>query len=158
MRYAAFQSHLWNELLRRLVRRKIGALEAVRGSDGPCLFWRGLDPATMSYLEALEIPAAAAKMEFQDELTAAIHADILREAGLKPGDFRTKELRKVSFRSFLRKALLLPRDLKILESGGDEIHPGRKKLTISFSLPRGAYGTMLIKRLGLESAAGRTTA
>ena len=151
MRYAAFQSHLWNELLRRLVRRKIGEIEEVRGSDGPYLFWSGLDSATMSYLDSLEIPAAAAKMEFRDELTAAIHADILREAGLKPGDFRTKELRKVSFRSFMRKPLLLPRDLKILESGGDELHAGRKKLTVSFSLPRGAYGTMLIKRLGLVS-------
>jgi tRNA pseudouridine13 synthase len=156
MRYAAFQSHLWNELLRRLVRQKIGALEEVKGIDGPYLFWRNLDSGTISSLEALEIPAAAAKMEPQDELTAAIHADILREAGLKPGEFRTKELRRVSFRSFLRKALLLPSDLKILESGADELHPGRKKLTFSFSLPRGAYGTMLIKRLGLEFPADGT--
>ena len=33
--------------------------------------------------------------------------------------------------------------------GVDDLHPGRRKITLSFSLPRGAYGTMLIKRLSL---------
>jgi tRNA pseudouridine13 synthase len=155
MRYAAFQSHLWNELLRRLLRLKIEALEEVRGSDGAYLFWRSLDPGTLGYLAALEIPTAAAKPGFRDDLTATFYADILREAGLSPGAFRTKELRRVSFRSFLRRALLLPHDLKIIKSDRDELHPGRKKLTLSFSLPRGAYGTMLIKRLGLARATGR---
>lgn len=149
MRYAAFQSHLWNELLRRLLRQKIAALEEVKRSEGGYLFWRSLDSGSLSYLGDLEIPTAAAKPDFRDEITATIYADILREAALQPGAFRTKELRRVSFRPFLRKALLLPRDLKIVESGDDGLHPGRKKLTVSFSLPRGAYGTMLIKRLEL---------
>ncbi len=149
MRYAAFQSHLWNELLRRLLRRKIGKLEEVAGSEGGYLFWRSLDPDVLGYLGGLEIPTAAAKTDFRDELTAELHADILREAGLSAGAFRTKELRRVSFRSFMRKALLLPRDLKIVEGGRDELNAGRKKLALTFSLPRGGYGTMLIKRLGL---------
>lgn len=149
IRYAAFQSHLWNELLRRLLRRKTDQLEEVPGRAGSYLFWRSLDPRSLDYLRSLEIPTAAAKTDFPDDLTAEIYADILGEAGLKPGAFRTKELRRVSFRSFLRPALLLPRDMKIVGSGDDELHAGRKKLTLSFSLPRGAYGTMLIKRLGL---------
>ncbi len=149
MSYAAFQSHLWNELLRRLLRQKVDSIQEVEGSEGSYLFWRNLDSCSLSYLGALEIPTAAAKTEFKDGITAAIYADILREAGLRPGAFRTKELRRVSFRSFLRKAMILPPDLKILESGDDELNPGRKKLTVSFTLPRGAYGTMLIKRLGL---------
>jgi tRNA pseudouridine13 synthase len=150
MRYAAFQSHLWNELLRRLLGKKVGALEEVRGRDGSYLFWRRLDADSLSYLQALEIPTAAASPEFPNELTASLYAEILEEEGLRPGMFRTKELRRVGFRSFMRKALLLPGDLRVLDSGEDDLHPGREKLTISFSLPRGAYGTMLIKRLELD--------
>jgi tRNA pseudouridine13 synthase len=33
------------------------------------------------------------------------------------------------------------------EIAPDELHPGRNKVTLRFSLPRGAYATMLIKRL-----------
>lgn len=149
MRYAAFQSHLWNELLRRLLRRQTGPLEEVEGRAGSYLFWRSLDPETLSYLGAIKIPAAAANLNFPDDVTAEIYTDILREAGLRPGWFRTKELRRVSFRTFPRPALLLPQDLKSVEDGSDELHRGKKKLTVSFSLPRGAYGTMLIKRLAL---------
>lgn len=150
MRYAAFQSHLWNELLRRLIRLKIKALEEVKGQEGSYLFWRRLDADSLGYLQALEIPTAAASPEFPNELTASLYAEILAEKELRPGMFRTKELRRVGFRSFMRKALLLPGDLRVLDSAEDDLHPGREKLTISFSLPRGAYGTVLIKRLELD--------
>ncbi|OGD19327.1 MAG: hypothetical protein A2W03_18540 [Candidatus Aminicenantes bacterium RBG_16_63_16] len=155
MRYAAFQSHLWNEVLRRMLRLKIKDLEEVKGTEGSYLFWRRLDSGALDWLGTLEIPTAAAKTEFRDDITAAIYADILREAGLRPGAFRTKELRRIGFRSFLRKAMILPEGLKILDSGADDLNPRRKKVRLSFTLLRGAYGTMLIKRLGLAFPAGR---
>jgi tRNA pseudouridine13 synthase len=95
------------------------------------------------------VPTAAATLEFPDDLTASLYAEILIEKDLRPGLFRTKALRRVGFRSFLRKALHLPEELRTLDAGDDEFHRGRRKLTLSFSLPRGAYGTMLIKRLEL---------
>jgi tRNA pseudouridine13 synthase len=147
MRYAAFQSHLWNELLRRLLRRKIAALEEVVGREGGYLFWRRLSPDVLDYLRSLEVPTAAATLDFPDRLTASLYDGILKEKDIRPGLFRTKALRRVGFRSFLRRALVVPEDLRALEAGDDEFHPGRRKLTLSFSLPRGAYGTMLIKRL-----------
>jgi len=150
MRYAAFQSHLWNELLRRLLRKRVGALEEVNGRDGNYLFWRRLDADLLGHLGPLEIPTAAANPSFPDELTASLYAGIVEEEGLRPGLFRTKELRRVGFRSFKRRALLIPRDLRVLEKGEDDLRAGKKKLAISFSLPRGAYGTMLIKRLELD--------
>jgi tRNA pseudouridine13 synthase len=33
------------------------------------------------------------------------------------------------------------------EAGDDELKKGRRKLTMRFELPRGAYATMLVKRL-----------
>jgi tRNA pseudouridine13 synthase len=154
MRYAAYQSHLWNELLRRLIKRKIRNPKDVPGREGHYLFWDEIEVEALSYLGALEIPTAAARMDFGDDLTRSLFEDILTERGLTPGSFRTKALRKVYFRSFQRKAIVVPEDLQALGLGNDELHPGKKKWTISFILPRGSYGTMLIKRLTLMPGEG----
>jgi tRNA pseudouridine13 synthase len=45
-----------------------------------------------------------------------------------------------------RAALCLPADLK-WESAADENQPGRRKLLLSFDLPRGCYATLLVKRI-----------
>ena len=152
MQYAAFQSHLWNESLRRLIRMKVQANAEVPGREGGYLLWPNLDTETLSYFSALDIPTAAPKMEFADNLCRSLFDDILKEKGLSSGLFRTKALRKVYFRSFQRKALVIPEELQVLSSGEDERHPRKKKWTISFFLPRGSYGTMLVKRLSLKPA------
>jgi tRNA pseudouridine13 synthase len=154
MRYAAFQAHLWNDLLRRLLRLKIKNLDDVPGREGEYLFWRELDPATLGFLGSLEIPTAAVRMNFADELSRSLFEDILNEKSLTAGAFRTKALRKVYFRSFQREALVIPEELEILGAGSDELHSGRKKWTVSFVLPRGSYGTMLVKRLVLKPRDG----
>ena len=154
MRYAAYQSHLWNELLRRLIKQKVRNPEEVPGREGGYLFWHEIEVETLSYLSALEIPTAAAKMDFADGLIRSLFGDILKEKSLTLGSFRTKALQKVYFRSFQRKALIVPEDLQAVGAGNDELHPGRKKWTISFVLPRGSYGTMLIKRLVLKPGEG----
>jgi len=93
-------------------------------------------------------------MDFGDDLTRSLFDAILKENNLKLGSFRTKALRKVYFRSFQRKALVIPEDLQTLGVEDDDLHPGRKKWTLSFFLPRGSYGTMLIKRLTLKPDKG----
>lgn len=152
MLYAAFQSHLWNEILRRILKLKIKDLVEVNGIAGSYFFWSGLNDDLFSYLAGLEIPTPAAKMDFPDELVRSFYQEILAERSLRPGLFRTKVLRKVYFRSFKRRALIVPEDLCIVHKGQDELHPAKKKMTISFVLPRGSYGTMLVKRIGLTPA------
>jgi tRNA pseudouridine13 synthase len=79
-------------------------------------------------------------------------ADLSR--GLKLSDFRTRALQRVYFKSFPRAAAIKPERPVILEKGEDELHPGRKRLTLSFLLPRGSYATILIKRLSLGESGG----
>jgi len=126
----------------------------VPGREGGYLFWHETEAETLSYLSTLEIPTAAAKMDFADDLTRSLFDDILMEKGLTLGSFRTKALRKVYFRSFRRKAVVIPERLQAIGVGNDELHPGKMKWTISFVLPRGSYGTMLIKRLVLKPGEG----
>jgi tRNA pseudouridine13 synthase len=150
MLFSAFQSHLWNESLRRLIRTKVKNCIEIAGREGSYLFWPGLDAETLSVFVKLNIPTAAPKMEFSNDLSRPVFEDILREKDLAPGSFRTKALRRIYFRSFQRKALVIPEELRVLTFGEDEFHPGKKKWTSSFFLPRGSYATMLVKRLSLK--------
>jgi tRNA pseudouridine13 synthase len=154
MQYAAYQAHLWNELLRRLIKIEVMNPKKVAGREGGYLFWETIAAETFSYLSVLEIPTAAARMDFSDDRTRSLFNDILKEKNLTFGSFRTKALRKVYFRSFQRKALVIPEDLQSLGLANDELHPGKKKWAISFFLPRGSYGTMLVKRLTLKPDKG----
>jgi tRNA pseudouridine13 synthase len=150
MLYAAFQSHMWNEILRRILKLKLKDLTEVNGIAGSYFFWSGLNEDVFSYLAGLEIPTPAVRMDFPDELVRSFYHEILTERSLKLGLFRTKVLRKVYFRSFKRRTIIVPEGLRIIDKGEDELHPAKKKMTISFVLPRGSYGTMLVKRIGLR--------
>ena len=151
MRYSSFQSHLWNELLRRLVRDHVTETAAIAGMEGAYLFWRTLDGPAEAALKDLSLPTAAPHIVFPDDRTAALFETILEERGLRRPDFRTRALRKVYFKSFLRRAVTHPENLEIRRAGPDDLHPGRRLIELSFALPRGAYATMVVKRLTLPN-------
>ncbi len=147
MAYAAFGSHLWNELLRKLLTEKIGGLKEYQAESGTFYFWKSLEEPVFDYLKNLKLPTPAAKMHFPDELSRSLYLKILEENNLKFSSFRTRALSRVFFRSFQRKVLVYPENLEIIERRADELHSKKKALLLSFTLPRGAYATMLIKRI-----------
>jgi tRNA pseudouridine13 synthase len=152
MRYSSFQSHLWNELLRRVVREAAPHPVPVPGAEGDYLFWTEDQASSAARLLALDLPTCAARMDFPDDRTRDLFLGILQERGLKLGDFRTRALHRVYFKSFPRPAAIVPENPVVLETGEDELHCGRRRLTLSFSLPRGSYATVLIKRLTLPES------
>lgn len=150
MAYAAFGSYLWNELLRRLLKELITDLHEVQAESGLFYFWETLDQSVLNYLQDLKLPTPSAKMEFPDERSRNLYLKILEENNLRFASFRTRALSRVFFRSFQRKVLLFPEGLEIVDRKEDELHPGKKALVLSFSLPRGAFATMLVKRILIE--------
>ncbi|MDD8025685.1 MAG: tRNA pseudouridine(13) synthase TruD [Acidobacteriota bacterium] len=152
MRYSSFQSHLWNELLRAVVRETVAAPASVPGAEGEYLYWTGSRAPAAAGLLALDLPTCAARMEFPDDRTRDLFAGILQSRSLKFGDFRTRALHRVYFKSFPRPAAVKPENPVVLETGIDELNRGRRRLTLSFALPRGSYATILIKKLCLGDA------
>jgi len=148
--YASYQAHLWNECLRRLIRQLNMPHLSVSGREGDYLFWQKLGEAERNYWQALKLPTAGRKPCFQDELSGQLFSELLAEKGLTLSSFRTRVLRLVGFRSFLRPAAAFPKNLKIIEAGDDELYPHWKKITLSFELGRGSYATILVKRLSLQ--------
>lgn len=149
--FSAYQSFLWNEVMRRLLRKIfMDGLARVKGIAGDYVFYTEIDPERFSYLKNLAIPLPSSKMEIEDETVALIYGEIFAEREIKRSMFNIRSIRQAFFKSFLRRAVVIPESLS-LDTGDDDIYTGKKTLQLRFFLPRGSYGTMLIKRIFLRT-------
>ncbi|NPV70205.1 MAG: tRNA pseudouridine(13) synthase TruD [Firmicutes bacterium] len=153
--FAAYQAYLWNEVLRRLLAGLGVSFTSHPGDAGPYLFFGTLTVSHLEYLRALEMPLPAARAEFPDQTTAALYAQVLDERGIHPGRFNLRKLRQAFFKPTPRKAVVFPSEFAVGQPEPDELNPGRLRLGATFLLPRGSYGTMLIKRLSAQPASIR---
>ena len=75
-----------------------------------------------------------------------IVARILADEKVEPRHFRLKKLEKTFFGKGLRDARVVPANLQAA-AAPDDLNRGRRKVTLSFELPRGSYATVVLKRL-----------
>lgn len=155
MYLAALQAVLWNQTLRRLLTPvEAGSMTSVPGRVGDYLFpaqCGGED--TFRRLQGISIPTVARRiLPCPPEVTTAIDA-VLEERQISMSDLNLRGIRTAYLKSFYRSAVVIPMGLL---AGGflpDELYAGRKKVSLSFSLPRGSYATMLLKALTVGTAA-----
>jgi tRNA pseudouridine13 synthase len=141
---SAYQSYLWNRALTEILKKLPDTFE-VDYAAGRHVFYRSLDAATHDRLAELAIPLITPSQKFEGEPSEAM-ARVLAEEKVEPRMFRLKKLRKTFFGKGMRDAIVAPAGQKAVP-GEDELNKGRKKLTLSFELPKGSYATILIKRL-----------
>ncbi|MGE5484704.1 MAG: tRNA pseudouridine(13) synthase TruD [Ignavibacteriales bacterium] len=149
--FSAYQSFLWNEIARRLVAGIVAEPAAHAGTAGAYLFYRNIPQAALDRLQRLNIPLPAAGARFDDETAGAVYARVLEERGIHPGRFNVRRLRQAFFRPAPRQVIVFPARLAVSEPADDELNPGRKRVLVTFFLPRGSYGTMLVKRLSVRA-------
>jgi tRNA pseudouridine13 synthase len=70
---------------------------------------------------------------------------ILQEEGLSPSMFRLQSIPEISSKGGYRLILSKVSDLKVLDISEDEYSENAIKLTISFSLSKGSYATMVLR-------------
>jgi tRNA pseudouridine13 synthase len=147
---SAYQSWIWNRTLAALVRKLPDTYE-VDYAAGKHVFYRTLAPSEQDRLAELAIPLLTPSQRFEGEL-AGISAAILAEEQVEQRQFRLKKLAKTFFGKGLRDAIIAPGRLES-SSGDDDLNRGRRKMTLSFELPKGSYATILLKRLFHEAVA-----
>ncbi|WP_258358675.1 tRNA pseudouridine(13) synthase TruD [Moorella sulfitireducens] len=145
--FSAYQGFLFNELLRCVLKDLGLELTAVPGTAGPYLFYRRLERKELAYLRSLVLPLAAGRVEFPDDRTERLFAAIMEERGIKGSYFNLRKVRQAFFKSTPRNAVVFPGDFRLQPAEPDDLYPGRQKMVLFFKLPRGSYGTMLVKRL-----------
>ncbi|MBK8100387.1 MAG: tRNA pseudouridine(13) synthase TruD [Planctomycetes bacterium] len=145
----AFQSVLWNRAVSSLLRGGVGSAQRVRIRTlaGDLIGWKYLDPEREQKLVAMRTPLYAPDGDGGSEPFARATAEVLEELRLHRDDFLRNQIPGMIWKEEPREVLIKPQDLADVSLAPDEMHDGRVAATLSFSLPRGAYATMMLKRL-----------
>ena len=113
----------------------------------PCPCTAASTPIQAESLATCSVPLPASRTPLEAEGPMRDLADeVLSGRGLTWEGLRVKHLKDVFFSRGLRPALFFPGGLshRLL---ADDIYPGRKKLMLGFDLPKGAYATLVVKRV-----------
>jgi tRNA pseudouridine13 synthase len=147
--FSAFQSHLWNRMLGlaidRLTRPEQRVAFDFKVATLP--IHRGLDPDQARVLAACRLPLPASRTPLPVEgLEREVALEAVSAEGLAWEDLRVKHLKDVFFSKGARPALFFAEGLTAAVEP-DDLHPRRRKLRLGFELPKGAYATMVVKRV-----------
>ncbi len=154
----AYQSFLWNRAVAKYVRRNTLPRERVELETalGGLVAWRYLKEDQLVRVRASETPLYGPEGTGGAPPFAAVMREVLEESQLTPRDFLENKIPGMVLKEEQRPLLVEPREFSISEAEPDETSPGRSKVRIAFELPRGAYATMLIKRLFADPPQPRT--
>jgi tRNA pseudouridine13 synthase len=145
---SAYQSALWNRWLTRFIEAHSDptSLASFDLLSGRCVFPLTLNAVEAATLHAAELQLPCARIERPDGLLGDLLDAVLQEEKIELREIRVKYPRDSFFSKGMRRVLIRPAGL-MCAVADDDLHEHRKKLTLSFDLPRGSYATILVKRL-----------
>ncbi len=145
MYLSCYQSFLWNQSHLALMKNVKGSVCRCKGRVGDYLFYNAAEDT--ADLSGLCIPTVARKLlPTGPEVIEAINR-VLAERGVSQNVFSLRGVKNGYFKSFQRKAFVVPKEFAIGEIKNDDRYPKFKKIELSFSLPAGSYATMAVKAL-----------
>jgi tRNA pseudouridine13 synthase len=146
---SAYQSALWNRLLATYLKAlcRPDQLIPVRLRLGSMPMHRNLDERVRAEFADALLPLPSARLKLADEspIQPLLQA-VLKEEKLEISDLRVRGIRELFFSRGERTALCVPSDLSF-EIGSDDMHAGKQFVKLSFTLPRGSYATLIVKRI-----------
>jgi tRNA pseudouridine13 synthase len=148
---AAYQSLLWNRIAGRYLSARLGEPAAhVEIATDRLPLYHELPP---HFDRDLTIPLPHHRATYPSPphapILSTIAAQVLAEEGFTLHDLKARILKKAYLPRGNRLLLLFPQDLATSPPEPDDRFPGRHKLTLTFTLPRGSYATLVIKTLSL---------
>jgi len=149
---AAFQSHLWNLIAAHLMRQVCPPGQLVTQTIGrrELPFFLNLDEAQRDELSKAILPLPSARLHLNESPLAPLYDQVLAAEGIELRQIRVKYPRDTFFSKGERPLIFRPGELSQV-AAEDELYPRREKLTLRFTLPRGSYATILVKRVcGIE--------
>jgi tRNA pseudouridine13 synthase len=145
-----YQSYLWNEGVRRYLQLSLSREELfpLPYQAGTLLFHRDARPEVLHRLRSTTFPLLAPDTQVEDPTVAEAVKWVLGKEKLALEQLRIEEApRMLYFKHEERPLLVFPQKLVIGKVQRDELNRGRLKVNVAFTLPPGAYATLVIKRL-----------
>ncbi|HVS17770.1 MAG TPA: tRNA pseudouridine(13) synthase TruD [Planctomycetota bacterium] len=151
----AFQSHLWNRVVSTWIGERCEPAVQVHAEtvEGPLVFPSGpLPGAGPEATFRLPGPRLA---DVSDPEQRALYADALAALRMVPSDFEIQGVPGFQLKGEERRLQVVPRHLRIRPSEPDPMNRGLRLVKLRFELPRGAYATLVVKRLLARDANAR---
>jgi tRNA pseudouridine13 synthase len=144
----ALQSHVWNRVLAGTIEREVDPTKHFthRMLEGKLLFPMYEAGLPSSWNGTLMLPGQGLE-GVTDAHQRAAYTSILKDGGLSPEQFRIDGVSGFALKAEPRAAVVFPRDLRLRPAESDPLHRGRKLVRLAFSLPRGSYATLVVRRL-----------
>jgi tRNA pseudouridine13 synthase len=145
---AAYQSHLWNQMLAAVIEQNCRAedLRRQRIARQELPFFTRLPEEDRTWMHAFQMPLPSARLHLEPGDLKDLIDDVMSAEGMELREVRVKYPRDAFFSRGERPAIFLPEYLEH-ETGVDELYSGRSKLTLKFTLRRGSYATIFVKRI-----------
>lgn len=143
---SAYQAALWNRWLTRFIETQCDAasLAAFDLLSGRGVFPRSLTATAASALDDTQLPLPCARIDRPHGSAGDLLDAVLHEEQIELRQLRVKYPRDSFFSKGMRQVFIRPAGLKC-QTDDDEVHQRRRKMTLSFDLPRGSYATILVK-------------
>jgi tRNA pseudouridine13 synthase len=140
----AYQSWIWNETVAGYLQKKEEKVTLIKYSVGTFVFCNNLE----NYIN-IEIPLVGffTELDSVDTDIVKIIETILEEEKISQSDFIIKQIQGLSVEGATRNIVEKIDSLVISPIEDDELHQDKKKVTLTFSLCKGNYATMVVKQL-----------
>lgn len=142
----AFQSHLWNRALALWIDENCPDRFGLSGIEGRLRFPKFGLALPEHWHESLVLPGERLD-GVEDPEQRALFERVLESMGLRPDDLQLPDVPGFQLKPEARPAIVRPMELRVRPAEQDNEFRGRKMLRLSFGLPRGAYATMVLRRL-----------
>jgi tRNA pseudouridine13 synthase len=145
----AYQSWLWNEGVKQYLRAVVGIskLVSIHYQAGTLLFPRSLDADEARLLGARSFPLLGPATQFGDPEVEKAALSVLGREDMALADLAVPNTPEIHFDPEERPVLVFPGRLAVGEAKPDELNRGRLRVNVAFTLPPGAYATLVVKRL-----------
>ncbi|MBC8405630.1 MAG: tRNA pseudouridine(13) synthase TruD [Planctomycetes bacterium] len=144
----AYQSHLWNRALSLWI-RKIAEGEDLAWlpcDEGSLPVFRRLSPEVKMELARAVLPLPGAGAEL-DENATRLYQAVFEAEGISYEKFLALDVPGFRPISELRPVLYNPEYLRAAPAEEDELYPRGRKMRVRFTIGRGHYSTLVLKRL-----------
>lgn len=162
---SSFQSYLFNNLVSLRLKKGIPLSKPVKG-DGICIleeengnmtqvkyiyggpYDKYLDETIKLNRGVIVAPLVGIKANLDEfPLMKTLFDEIIQREGIDMNIFNSELFEKFKLKGSFRPICTKPLGIKIMELTEDELHDGKMKLVIEFSLVRGTYATLILREL-----------
>jgi len=130
----AYQSYLWNETVGEYLRKNSN--KEIAYSLGKFVF--------VEEKSDLDIPLVGFN---EDIINNEIINKLMEKEKITFSDFIIRQIPELSLEGELRKVFVEIKDLNVGKEEKDDLNDGKKKIKLTFSLLKGSYATMVVRKL-----------